>query len=63
MTRVPEPSNAAMPPDVDAAFRQAAREFDFSYEDMCVTDQSRCPHVTVEEDVQHWVDGLACERR
>ena len=63
MTRVPEPSNAAMPPDVDAAFRQAAGEFDFCYEAMCITDQSRCPHVTVEEDVQHWVDGLACERR
>ena len=58
MTRVPEPSNAAMPPEVDAAFRQAAREFDFSYEDMCITDQSQCPPVTAEEDVQNWVDGL-----
>ena len=54
----PEPSNAAMPPGVDAAFRQAAGEFDFSYEDMCITDQSRCPPVTAEEDVQDWVDGL-----
>lgn len=58
MTRVPEPSNAAMPPEVDAAFRQAAREFEFSYEDMCITDQSRCPPVKAEEDVQDWVDGL-----
>jgi hypothetical protein len=58
MTRVPEPSNAAMPPEVDAAFRQAAREFNFPYEDMCITDQSQCPPVTAEEDVQDWVDGL-----
>ena len=58
MTRVPEPSDAAMPPEVDAAFRQAAREFDFSYEDMCITDQSGCPPVTAEEDVQDWVNGL-----
>jgi hypothetical protein len=58
MTRVPEPSNAAMPPEVDAAFRQAAREFDFAYEDMCITDQSQCPPVTAEEDVQGWLDGL-----
>ena len=58
MTRIPQPSNAAMPPDVDAAFRQAAREFGFSYEDMCVTDQSQCPPVTAEGDVQEWVDRL-----
>jgi len=58
MTRVPEPSNAAMPPEVDAAFRQAAREFSFAYEDMCITDQSQCPPVTAEEDVQDWIDGL-----
>lgn len=58
MTRVPEPSNAAMPPEVDAAFRQAAGEFDFTYEDMCITDQSQCPPVTAEKDVQDWVDGL-----
>ena len=56
MTRVPEPSNAAMPPEVDAAFRQVAREFNFAYEDMCITDQSQCPPVTAEEDVQDWVD-------
>jgi hypothetical protein len=58
MTRTPEPSNDAMPPEVDAAFRQAAREFNFSYEDMCITDQSQCPPVTAEADVQDWVDGL-----
>lgn len=58
MTRVPDPSDAAMPPEVDAAFRQAAREFNFSYEDMCITDQSQCPPVTAEKDVQDWVDGL-----
>lgn len=58
MTRVPEPSNAAMPPEVDAAFRQAAREFNFPYEDMCITDQSQCPPVTAEDDVQDWADGL-----
>jgi len=58
MTRVPEPSNAAMPAEVDAAFRQAAREFNFPYDDMCITDQSQCPRVTAEEDVQDWVDGL-----
>lgn len=58
MTRVPEPSNAAMPSEVEAAFRQAAREFNFPYEDMCITDQSQCPPVTAEEDVQDWVDGL-----
>jgi len=58
MTRVPEPSNATMPPEVDAAFREAAREFKFAYDDMCITDQSQCPPVTAEEDVQDWVDGL-----
>lgn len=58
MTRVPEPSNTAMPPEVDAAFREAAREFSFPYEDMCITDHSQCPPVTAEEDVQNWVDGL-----
>jgi hypothetical protein len=58
MTRVPEPSNAAMPPDVDAAFRQAAEEFGFSYEDMCITDQSQCPAVSAVADVQNWIDGL-----
>lgn len=58
MTRVPEPSNAAMPPEVEAAFRQAAGEFGFSYDDMCITDQSQCPPITAEEDVQNWVGGL-----
>ncbi len=58
MTRAAEPSDAAMPPEVDAAFRQAAKTFDFPYEDMCITDQSQCPPVTAEEEVQRWVDGL-----
>jgi hypothetical protein len=58
MTRAPEASDAAMPPEVDAAFRQAARDFNFSYDDMCITDQIQCPPVTVEEDVQDWIDGL-----
>lgn len=58
MTRAPEPSNAAMPPHVDAAFRQAARDFNFSYEAMCITDQSQCPSVTADADLQDWVDGL-----
>lgn len=58
MTRAPEPSNAAMPPEVGAAFRQAAREFNFAYDDMCITDQSQCPRVTAEEDVQDWIDGF-----
>ena len=58
ITRVPGASNAAMPLEVDAAFRQAAREFNFAYEDMCITDQSQCPPVTAEEEVQDWVDGL-----
>ena len=58
MTRVPEPSNAAMPTEVDTVFRQAAREFNFAYEDMCITDQSQCPPVGAEEDVQEWVDGM-----
>jgi hypothetical protein len=58
MTRAPEASDAAMPPEVDAAFRQAAEDFNFSYEDMCITDQTQCPPVTVEEDVQDWIDGL-----
>ncbi|NLX12601.1 MAG: hypothetical protein GXY44_02970 [Phycisphaerales bacterium] len=58
MTRVPEPSNDAMPPEVEAAFRQAAQEFNFPYEDMCVTDQSPCPPVTAEADVREWVEGL-----
>lgn len=57
ITRVPEPSNAVMPPEVEVAFRQAAGEFHFSYEDMCITDQSECSPVTAEEDVQDWVDG------
>ena len=58
MTRASEASDAAMPPDVEAAFRQAAIDFNFSYDDMCVTDQSQCPPVTAEEDVQDWVDEL-----
>lgn len=58
MTRAPEPSNAALPPEVDAAFRRAAREFNFSYEDMCITKHSQCPPVTAEEDVQNGVAGL-----
>jgi len=58
MTRAPEASDAAMPPEVAAAFRQAAKDFNFSYEDMCITDQTQCPPVTAEEDVQDWVDGL-----
>jgi hypothetical protein len=58
MTRVPEPSDDAMPPEVEAAFREVAMEFDFPYDDMCITDQSLCPAVTAEEDVQGWVDGL-----
>ncbi len=57
ITRVPEPSNAAMPPEVDAAFRQAARDFNFSYDDMCITDQSQCPPVTAEQSVQDWIDA------
>jgi hypothetical protein len=62
MTRVPGASNAAMPPEVEAAFRQAAREFNFTYEDMCITDQSQCPPVTAEEDVQDWVTNKARAR-
>lgn len=58
MTRVPDASIAAMPPAVDAAFREAAEVFDFSYEDMCITDQAQCPPSMAEEDVQNWVDGL-----
>lgn len=56
MTRAPEPSDATMPAEVRAAFREAAREFNFSYDDMCVTDQSQCPPVRAAEDVQAWVD-------
>jgi len=56
ITRVANPSNAAMPPEVDAAFRHAAREFNFTYDDMCITDQSQCPPVTAEDDVRDWVD-------
>lgn len=58
MTRSPEASNAAMPPEVDATFRQAARVYDFPYDDMCIIEQSDCPTVTAAEDVQVWVDGL-----
>lgn len=58
MTRAPEASDAAMPPEVEAAFRQAAKDFNFSYEDMCITDQTQCPPVTAEEDVQDWVARL-----
>lgn len=58
MTRAAEPSDAAMPPEVNAAFRQAAQAFEFRYDDMCITDQSQCPPVTAKEDVQAWVDGL-----
>ena len=58
MTRASEASDAAMPVEVEAAFRQAALDFGFSYDDMCVTDQSQCPPVTAEEDVQDWVDVL-----
>ncbi len=59
MTRVPNPSNAALPAEVDAAFRQAAMEYDFSYDDMCITDQSHCPPVTADEDVRNWVIDCA----
>ena len=58
MTRIPEPSHDAMPPEVESAFRQAAIDFNFSFDDMCVTDQSECPQVTANEDVQDWIDGL-----
>lgn len=58
MTRVPAPSYEVMPVEVEAAFRQAAWEFGFSYEDMCVTEQSGCPTVTAEADVREWVAGL-----
>ncbi|RIK65972.1 MAG: hypothetical protein DCC65_11050 [Planctomycetota bacterium] len=57
ITRISNPSNAAMPPDVEAAFRQAAREFNFAYENMCITDQSQCPPVVAAENVQDWLDG------
>lgn len=57
ITRAPNPSNAAMPPEVNAAFRQAASEFGFYYEDMCITNQSPCPPVTADENVQDWIDG------
>lgn len=55
ITRAPTPSDAAMPPQVEAAFRQAALDFNFNYDDMCVTDQSPCPAVTAEEDVRNWL--------
>ena len=58
MTRVPDPSDTAMPPEVEAAFRQAARDFNFPFDDMCITDQSQCPPVTAAEDVQDWIDSL-----
>jgi len=58
MTRAPGPSHAALPPEVEAAFRRAASEFNFSYEDMCITKHSQCPPVTAEKDVQNWVAGL-----
>lgn len=58
ITRVANPSNAAMPPDVEAAFRQTATDFNFSYDNMCITDQSQCLPVTAEEDVQEWVDRV-----
>ncbi len=58
MTRVPNPSDETMPPEVEAAFRQAAIDFDFQYDDMCITDQSQCPPVMAEENVQDWVEGL-----
>lgn len=57
MTRTPEPSNDTMPTEVEAAFRQAADEFGFDYDDMCVIDQSQCPPNTAEADVQNWIDG------
>lgn len=58
ITRVSDPLNVTMPPEVDAAFQEVAGEFNFRYEDMCMTDQSQCPPVTAEADVQDWVDGL-----
>ena len=57
ITRVSDPSNSTIPPEVDAAFREAAGKFNFQYDDMCVTDQSQCPPVTAQTDVQEWVDG------
>lgn len=58
MTRAAEPSDEAMPSEVEAAFRDAAKEFKIPYDDMCITDQSQCPAVTAEEDVQDWIDRL-----
>ncbi len=58
ITRVSDPPNTSLPPEVDAAFRDVAGAFHFRYEDMCVTDQTQCPQVMAEADVQAWVDGL-----
>ncbi len=58
MTRLPDPSDASMPPEVEEAFRSAAEQFEFAYDDMCITDQTQCPPVTAEADVQEWIDGL-----
>ena len=58
MTRAREASDAAMPAEVEAAFRQVAAEFGFAYDDMCVTDQSQCPAITAQDDVLNWVGGF-----
>jgi hypothetical protein len=57
MTRSPNPSNDTMPNEVEAAFRLVAGEFGFDYDAMCIIDQSQCPPVTAQADVQSWVAG------
>ncbi len=58
MTRDPAASVAAMPPEVETAFRQTAAAFGFSYDEMCDTAHGGCPPVTAEEDVRDWVAAV-----
>lgn len=62
ITRVPEASDTAMPPHVEAAFRETAAEFNFSYDNMCITDQSQCPSIAAEDYVQDWINRALMTR-
>lgn len=50
-TRAQEPWIKGIPAEVEEAFRQAAADFNFSWDSTCPTDQSQCPAVTAYDDL------------
>lgn len=57
ITRIREAADAAVPLHVEAAFRETAAEFNFSYDDMCITEQAQCPSIAAEDYVQNRING------